>query len=84
MFSKPIESLIVTGFTPAFANSSGLIWEWVVDAGWTISDLLSPIFTTTLNSLALSITFLASSNDSTSNEINPDDFPSLKYFCAFA
>lgn len=84
MFSKPIESLTVTGLTPAFANSSGLIWEWVVDAGWVIKDLLSPIFTTTLNSLTLSMILFASSKDSTSKEIRPDAFPPLKYFCAFA
>ena len=41
--SMPIDSRTSSGATPAACSSSSVSWEWVAEAGWTTSDLASPI-----------------------------------------
>ena len=55
--SMPIERRTNSGVTPVCACSSGVSCEWVVVAGWMISDFASPMFARWLNSLTLLISF---------------------------
>ncbi len=50
MCSMPTLRRIISGVTPVFACSSGVNCRCVVDAGWHVNDLASPMFTMRLNS----------------------------------
>lgn len=49
MCSIPIDSLTISGVTPADSNSSLVNCLWVVLAGWHASDLQSPMLTNLVN-----------------------------------
>ncbi len=49
MYSRPMESRMVSGGMPATTSSSLVSWRWVVDAGWLTSDFASPRLTSRLN-----------------------------------
>src|SRR5262249_33540495 len=53
--SRPIESRIISGSTPAARCSASLSCWWVVEAGWITSDLASPTLARCENSWSLSI-----------------------------
>src|ERR1039457_297645 len=53
--SRPTDSRTRSSVTPLANWSSALSWEWVVEAGWMISDLASPTLASRLNRLTASI-----------------------------
>ena len=60
IFSRPIERRIVFGFMPEADNSSVVICEWVVLAGWITRDFASATLASKENNWSLSIKSWAS------------------------
>mmetsp|Transcript_7211 Transcript_7211/g.14496 ORF Transcript_7211/g.14496 Transcript_7211/m.14496 type:complete len:221 (-) Transcript_7211:778-1440(-) len=60
--SMPTQSRMVSSPAPASLRLSEDSWEWVVEAGWMISERTSPRLASSENSWHPSTTFFASSN----------------------
>ena len=78
--SVPIDNLTVFSKIPTVANSSLVISEWVVDAGWITNDLTSATLARSEKIFKLSINFFVSSSVPLTLNVNIDPPPLGKYF----
>ena len=78
--SIPMESLTMSGATPAFICSCSFNCLCVVDAGWITSDLTSPTFARCEMNCSAAINFSPASNPPFIPNVKIDPKPFLRYF----
>ncbi len=82
MCSMPTLRRIISGVTPTFACSSGVSCRCVVEAGWHVSDLESPMFTMRLNNRNASKHLRLDSNPPLTPNVSSETALLPKYFLA--
>ena len=80
IFSVPIDRRIVLGLIPDPNNSSSVIWECVVDAGWMTKDFTSATFASSENNSKWSIKSFAFCASPLISNVKIDPPPLGKYF----
>ena len=82
--SMPTDRRTNSGVTPVWTCSSGVSCEWVVVAGWIMSDFASPMLRHGLNNLTLSISLVPASLPPLMPKPTMAPWPLGRYFFALA
>ncbi len=84
MCSMPTDTRTTSAPAPAAASSASESWLCVVEAGWMISERVSPRFARWLNSLTEDTSFTPASYPPLRPKVNTDPPLPPRYFCASA